>query len=115
MTAPRNCRPARPSSNKIMLSASDNRQSTRNCQAKPSKRRTSSDVGYWRSLLCCGDESDIQATILHWNGFSIQRKEIDVSISDPKSGWGGKRQGCDLRVVSQPMNETPQPWPSPHP
>src|SRR5947199_8751235 len=85
MTTPRNCRPARPSSNNTMLRISDRRQSTRNCQARPSRRRTSSDVGYWRSLLCCGDESDIQENILPWIAFSIQRKEIHVSLSDYKA------------------------------
>src|ERR1043165_5849048 len=83
MTTPRNCRPARPSSNKTMLRIRDRRQSTRNWQGKASRRRTSSDVGYWRSLLC-GDESDIQENILPWIAFSIQRKEIHVSLSDYK-------------------------------
>src|SRR5882757_6327924 len=83
MTTPSNWSPTRPSSSKMMLSVSERRQSPRNCHAKPSKRRTSSHVGYWRSLLGCGDESDIQQEILPWNAFSIQSKgAIRISTRD---------------------------------
>src|SRR6266478_1309366 len=94
----------------MMLKVSERRQSPRNCQANPSRRRTSSQVGYWCSLFGCGDESDIQKVMLPWIAFSIQSKELAVVgkiLVETGPPYAGRRKTTQKNVTPAIIVEIP--------